>query len=63
MIGVPFTTKKILEVAAYRASPKFYDTLKSGWPYHTKMWYRWSRDVEQLWKVLSFRKTMVESLG
>ena len=55
--------KKILEVAAYKANPELYDKLKAGWPYQSKMWYRWQADIERMLKILSFRRTMRASLN
>lgn len=54
--------KRLLEIAAYKANPDLYDTLKSGWPYQSKIWFKWSRDVEQMLKILSFRKEMRANL-
>ena len=57
-----FHYRRILEVAAYRANPNLYDQLKSSWPYRSKLWFRWEREVEKMLKVLSFRKEMIAAL-
>jgi hypothetical protein len=54
--------KKILEVAAYRASLKTYNQLKDGWPYRSNAWYRWEREVNRMLKVMAFRKEMIAAL-
>ncbi len=55
--------KQLLESAAYACRPSLHDALQKGWPFSSPVWRNWESEVEQLFRVVDFRRRMREELG
>lgn len=55
--------KRVLKVAAYRATPDLLKTLQQGWNERSPVWPRWASDVERMQGVMAFRIDLRRSLA
>jgi len=54
--------KKLLRVAGFRCDPRVLPRLGKGWNFHSRIWMRWEEDVEQMLRIVRFRREMREGL-
>lgn len=50
--------KQLLSSAAYACRPSLYDALQKGWPFNSPVWHNWQAEVEQLLRIVDFRRRM-----
>ncbi len=55
--------KRLLQVAAQKASPSILPQLEKGWPQRSPVWGQWEKDVEQLMRTLAFRRDLRQAMA